>query len=146
MCLCVFNGNLPVVSEKVLCLSIVDWHGDEMMPIEMVTSIANARKECGQIVAFPSNVSSRGEIALLYNLVGVAPVLGSSKFTTVCERPGPNAKAGGAGGAASSASGGSSGAGRTGGAAAASGWAGGAGCPWSMFPCGGCACGARQAS
>ena len=94
--------------------------------------------------ASPSNFSSRGEIALLYNMVAVAPVLGSSKFRTAYERPGPSAKAGGAGGAAGSAGGGSGGAGSTGGAAAAAGWAGGAGCPWSMFPCGGCACGARR--
>ena len=52
MCPCVFDGNLPVVSEEVPCHSIVDWYSDEMMPIEMVSSIVNARKEYSQIVSF----------------------------------------------------------------------------------------------
>ena len=51
-------------------------------------------------------------MALLYSFVAVAPVLGSSKLSTACERPGPKAKAG-AGGAGPA--GGGSGAGRTGG-------------------------------
>ena len=84
-------------------------------------------------------------MALLYNLVAVAPVLGLSKFRMACECPGSNTKAGGAGRAASSAGGGGGGTGRTGGATAAAGWVGGAGYHWSMFPCGGCACGARRA-
>ena len=74
----------------------------------------------------------RGEIALLYSLVAVAPELGSSKFRMTSECPGPKAKAGGAG-TAGMASRGSSGAGRTGGAAVAVAWAGGAACPWSML-------------
>ena len=51
-------------------------------------------------------------MALLYSFVAVAPVLGSSKFRTVCERPGPKAKAGAGG--AGPAGGGGCGAGRTG--------------------------------
>ena len=52
-------------------------------------------------------------MALLYSFVAVAPVLGSSKFRTACERPGPKAKAGAGG--AGPAGGGGCGAGRTGG-------------------------------
>ena len=51
-------------------------------------------------------------MALLYSFVAVAPVLGSSKLSTACERPGPKAKAG-AGGAGPAKGG--RGAGRTGG-------------------------------
>ena len=76
--------------------------------------------------------------------MAVALVLGSSKFRTACECPGPHAKAGGAG-AAGIAGGGGSGVGSTRGDTAATGWAGGAACPWSKFPCGGCAGSARQA-
>ena len=52
MCPCVFEGNLPVVSEEAPCSSIVDWHSDETMPIETTSSVANAHKEYGQIVGF----------------------------------------------------------------------------------------------
>ena len=84
------------------------------MPIETASSILYAHKEDSQIVGFSSNFASSGKIALLYSLVAVAPVLGSSKLRTVCECPGPNAKAGGAG-AAGTTGGGGGGAGRTGG-------------------------------
>ena len=66
-------------------------------------------------------------MALLYSLVAVAQVLGSSQFRTACEHPGPKAKAGGAG-ATGGTGRGCGGAGSTGGAAAAAGWAGGAAC------------------
>ena len=81
-------------------------------------------RKTARLSASPSNLASRGAIALLYNLVAVAPVLGSSKLRMACERPGPKAKAGGAGGAKGSGGG----AGSTGGGAAAAGCAGGAAC------------------
>ena len=56
-------------------------------------------------------------MALLYNLVAVVPVLGSSKLRTVCDRPGPKAKPGGAGGTGR----GAGSAGSTGGTAATAG-------------------------
>ena len=90
-------------------------------------------RKMAKLSASPLNFASSGEIALLYSLVAVVPVLGSSKLRTACECPGPNAKAGGAG-AAGMTGGGGGGVGRTGGAAAVAGWARGAGCPWSMFP------------
>ena len=55
-------------------------------------------RKTAKLSASPSNLPSSGKIALLYSFVAVAPVLGSSKFRTAWERPGPNAKAG-AGGA-----------------------------------------------
>ena len=76
-------------------------------------------------------------MALLYNLVAVLPVVGSSKLRTACERPSPYAKAGNDG-SAGTAGGGGGGAGSTGGAAAATGWAGGATCPCGWA--GGAAC------
>ena len=74
---------------------------------------------------------------MLYSLVAVVPVLGSSKFRTACEHPGPKAKAGGVGATGMTGGGGSRA--RTRGAAAAAAWAGGAVYPWSIFPYGGCA-------
>ena len=67
-----------------------------------------------------SNFTSRGAMALLYSLVAVAPVLGSSKLRMACERPGRKAKAGAASAAGGTGRGGS-GAGSTRGAAAAAG-------------------------
>ena len=69
--------------------------------------------------ASSSNLPSSGEIALLYSFVTVAPVLGSSKFRTAWEHPGPNVNAGA--GSAGPAGGGGCGAERAGGAAAAAG-------------------------
>ena len=60
---------------------------------------ARLRTLAGKIArlsASPLNLASRGAIALLYNLVAIVPVLGSSKLRTACECPGPNAKAGSA--------------------------------------------------
>ena len=56
-------------------------------------------RKTAKLSASPSNLPSSGEIALLYNFVAVAPVLGSSKFRMAWEHPGPKAKAsaGGAG-------------------------------------------------
>ena len=76
-------------------------------------------RKAAKLSASPSNLVSSGEMALLYSFVAVAPVLGSSKFRTACERPGPKAKAGAGG--AGQAGGGCCGAGRTVGAAAAAG-------------------------
>ena len=70
-------------------------------------------RNTAKLSASPSNLVSSGEMALLYSFVAVAPVLGSSKFRTACERPGPKAKAGAGG--AGPAGGGGCGAGRTGG-------------------------------
>ena len=53
VCLCVLNGYLSVVCEKVLCGSIIDWHSDEAMLTKTTSSIANTCKEHGQIVGFP---------------------------------------------------------------------------------------------
>ena len=74
-------------------------------------------RKTARLSASPSNLASRGAIALLYNLVAITPVLGSSKLRMACDRPGPNANAGGAGGTGS----GAGGAGSTEGAAAAAG-------------------------
>ena len=84
-------------------------------------------RKTAKLSASLSNFASRGAMALLYSLVAIAPVMGSSKFRMACERPRPKAKAGGAG-AAGAAGRGGSGAGSTGGAAAVAGWAGGAAC------------------
>ena len=50
---CVVNGYLSVVCEKVPCGSIVDWHGDELMPIKMLSLVMNTREEHSQIDSFP---------------------------------------------------------------------------------------------
>ena len=68
-------------------------------------------RNTAKLSSSPSNFSLRGEIALLYSLVAVAPVLGSSKSRMACERHCPNAKAGGAG-ATGKAGGGGGGVGR----------------------------------
>ena len=54
-------------------------------------------RNTAKLSASPSNLVSSGEMALLYSFDAVVPVLGSSKFRTACERPGPKAGAGGAG-------------------------------------------------
>ena len=76
-------------------------------------------RKTAKLSASPSNLVSSGEIALLYSFVAAAPVLGSSKFRTAFEHPGPKAKSGAGG--AGTARGGGCGAGRVGGAAAAHG-------------------------
>ena len=81
-----------------------------------------------KLSASPLNFSSIGDIALLYSLVVITPVLGLSKFRTACECPRPNAKAGGNGCAAGSASSAGVSMGRTGGATAAAGCARGSSC------------------
>ena len=42
MCPCVFEGNLSVVGEQVSHCPIVNWHSDEPLPIEMVSTIPYA--------------------------------------------------------------------------------------------------------
>ena len=53
MCPCILDGYLSIVCEKVLCGSIIDWYGDELMQIKMTSSVANTCEEHRQIIGFP---------------------------------------------------------------------------------------------
>ena len=86
MCPCIFQRYLPVVGEQVPHGAIIDQHGDESMPVEMPRAQSRTlTRKTARLSASPSNFASRGVMALLYSLVAVAPVLGSSKFRTACE-------------------------------------------------------------
>ena len=53
VCPRVIERNLSVVREQVPCHSIVDWHGDEPLPIETASTISYAHEEDSQVVGFP---------------------------------------------------------------------------------------------
>ena len=53
VCPRVIEGNLSVVREQFPCHSIIDWHGDEPLPIEMASMISYACEEDSQVVGFP---------------------------------------------------------------------------------------------
>ena len=93
VCPGVVQRDLPIVGEQVLHGAIVTRHSDESVPAEMPSSIVHTCEEDCQVVHLPFELASRGAIALLYSLVAVALVLGSSKLRMVCECPGPKAKA-----------------------------------------------------
>ena len=98
MCPGVVQQHLPVVGEQV---PVVPSSMGTVMRRCQLKRHARSRmlaRKTARLSASPSNLASRGAIALLYNLVAVAPVLGSSKLRMTCDRPGLNANAGGAGG------------------------------------------------
>ena len=80
-----------MVGEPVSCHCISKRDGNQLGPIEMVVSLAN---KTPKLSVSPSTMSSRGEIALLYNLTAAA----SAKSKTEVDHPCPSEKVDIAGG------------------------------------------------
>ena len=65
MCPCVLKGHLSIVGQHIPGSSIIDWHCDEVLPIETASSIADACKEDGQVVSFPIKLFFEGRDGLV---------------------------------------------------------------------------------
>ena len=82
----VAESNLPIVGEQISCCSVSQ--RDRLDQLKQLQCSFIVARKTAKLSASPSNLSSSGEMALLYNLSAAA----SEKSRTQVDHPGPSEK------------------------------------------------------